>query len=70
MDQSTERLAYSVGDLSEAAQIGRTKAFAEIASGRLRARKIGRRTIVLAEDLADYLAALPEASASEGPAAR
>jgi Helix-turn-helix domain len=56
-----EKLAYQVDELNEILPLGRTKAWEEIAAGRLRARKIGRRTVVLAEDLRDYLASLPEA---------
>ena len=50
-------LAYSIDDLP----IGRTKAYTEIAAGRLRAVKLGQRTLILAGDLKDYLAGLPEA---------
>jgi hypothetical protein len=53
------KLAYSIDEIPAVASIGRTKVFAEIGSGRLKARKIGRRTVVLADDLAEYLAALP-----------
>ena len=33
--------------------------YAEIRDGRLKARKIGRRTIILSEDLRDFLAQAP-----------
>jgi hypothetical protein len=51
-------LAYSIDELP----IGRTKAYAEIAAGRLRAVKSGQRTLILADDLRDYLASLPTAT--------
>jgi len=42
--------------------IGRTKAYEEIAAGRLKARKVGVRTIILAEDAQAWLDSLPELS--------
>jgi hypothetical protein len=44
--------------------IGRTKFYDEIKTGRLRAVKIGARTIVTADDEARWLASLPEVGAS------
>jgi hypothetical protein len=38
---------------------GRTKLYEEIASGRLKARKAGKRTIILSSDLEEYLQNLP-----------
>jgi hypothetical protein len=40
---------------------GKTKIYEEINEGRLRARKLGKKTIVLGEDLRAYLEALPAA---------
>jgi Helix-turn-helix domain len=59
------KLAYSIPDLRDVVGLSKTKAFEEIASGKLRARKIGRRTVVLAEDLVDYLESLPESVQSK-----
>ena len=47
-------MALAIDDLNEAAQLTRTRAFQEIAAGRLRAKKAGRRTLVLVEDLQEY----------------
>ncbi len=52
-------LAHSPRDAAKAANIGPTKLYAEIKDGRLKARKIGRRTIILDEDLRAYLRSLP-----------
>jgi hypothetical protein len=52
--------AHSVGEFCNLYGIGRTRAYAEIASGRLKARKVGARTIITAEDARAWLAALPE----------
>ena len=38
---------------------GRTKAYEEIRSGRLRARKMGKRTIITEDDAEDWLQRLP-----------
>jgi excisionase family DNA binding protein len=53
-------LAYSVEGAAAAARLGRTKIFEAIKAGRLRARKDGRRTVILKEDLTAFLRALPE----------
>lgn len=51
--------AYSVEAFCELYHVGRTYAYAEIKAGRLRARKAGRRTIVLAPDAEAWANALP-----------
>jgi hypothetical protein len=52
-------VGYSIQDLVRLARVGRTMVFAEIKVGNLKARKIGRRTIILDEDLRRWLASLP-----------
>lgn len=52
-------LAYPLPTFLELAGIGRTKAYEEINAGRLKVRKNGSRTIVLAQDARDYLNGLP-----------
>ena len=59
-DGNLTKLAYGVQEFGAVAGLGRTKVYAEIAAGRLRAKKAGRRTIILAEDARAYLASLPE----------
>jgi excisionase family DNA binding protein len=39
--------------------VGRTKAYEEIKRGRLRARKIGRRTVIAVDDAEAWLQRLP-----------
>ena len=51
--------AYSITDAVRVSGIGRTKLFAEIAAGRLPARKFGSRTLILATDLQAFLERLP-----------
>ena len=52
-------LAHTIDDITLSAKCGRTTIYAAIKSGGLRARKIGRRTIILDEDLRSWLASLP-----------
>jgi excisionase family DNA binding protein len=52
--------AFSVGDFCRRYDIGRTKTYAEIAAGRLRAVKVGRRTLITRDAAEAWLAALPQ----------
>ena len=51
--------AMSLARFSEDYAIGRTKAYEELRSGRLRARKIGKRTIISHDDAEAWLQRLP-----------
>jgi len=44
------------------AGIGRTKVYEAIATGSLKARKCGKRTLILRDDLRRFLASLPSAA--------
>ncbi|CDX30875.1 Phage excisionase (fragment) [Mesorhizobium sp. ORS 3359] len=57
--------AFSIEAFCEFYGIGRTHAFGEIKAGRLRARKSGRRTIVLRSDAEAWAQALPERTAAD-----
>jgi excisionase family DNA binding protein len=54
----TETVVYAVGEAARVARIGRTSLYEEIATGRLRAVKRGRRTLILAQDLKNWLETL------------
>lgn len=56
---SVPKLAFSIDEAMAATSFGRQALYDDINSGLLIARKRGPRTIILAEDLAAYLAALP-----------
>ena len=56
-----QREGLSVAEACAIAGIGRTKIYEAIASGALKARKFGKRRIILRGDLHTFLAALPEA---------
>ncbi|WP_258608517.1 DNA-binding protein [Mesorhizobium sp. AR10] len=51
---------YTIEAFCAAFGLGRTSAFGEIKGGRLKARKVGRRTIILATDAETWAASLPE----------
>jgi excisionase family DNA binding protein len=54
-----QREGLSIAEACAAAGIGRTKLYEAIADGRLKARKLGKRTLILRDDLRQFLAALP-----------
>jgi Helix-turn-helix domain len=51
--------AMSVAEFCARYGPGRTSAYQEVKSGRLRARKIGKRTIITVDDAEDWLRCLP-----------
>jgi excisionase family DNA binding protein len=59
-------LAYSVPEVCEIANAGRTSIYEAINTGALRAVKRGRRTLILEEDLRQWLQSLPQIKAKAG----
>jgi hypothetical protein len=53
------QLAYRVSDALHVSGLGKTKFYEEIAAGKILARKVGRRTLIDAESLLDYLKSQP-----------
>ena len=53
-------IAYGMSGASAAVDVGPTKLREEIRKRRLRARKLGRKTIITAFDLEDWVARLPD----------
>jgi excisionase family DNA binding protein len=51
-------LAYSIAEACEVARIDRTSIYEAINSGKLIARKNGRRTVILSDDLRRWLQSL------------
>jgi excisionase family DNA binding protein len=54
------QMAYSIQQLGEITGVGRTTIYAAIRNGHLKARKIGRRTVILHDDLHAFLKSLPQ----------
>jgi excisionase family DNA binding protein len=64
VDSIPERLALSILDAARAAGVGRSTIYENINSGQLKARKAGRRTLILREDLQAWLASFPPVKAA------
>jgi hypothetical protein len=58
MKDSYQR-SFSVKSFCERNEVGKTTVYGEINTGRLRARKAGKRTIITDEDEAEWLKNLP-----------
>ena len=56
----TGRAAYSIVEVCARTGLGRDTIYSAIRSGKLTARKVGRRTIVTESDLHRYLETLPK----------
>jgi excisionase family DNA binding protein len=55
-----DQFAYSIEETARITSLGRTALYEEIKAGRLKARKAGRRTIIIADELRAWLASLPQ----------
>ena len=51
----TEQTVYTIPQLQEISKTGRTKLYEEINAGRLKVCKVGRKTLVTADQLRDWL---------------
>ncbi len=58
-DTNQTVMAFSIDEAARRADSCRDKIYGDINAGKLKARKNGRRTIILASDLEAYLNALP-----------
>jgi excisionase family DNA binding protein len=52
-------IAMTIPEAVRASGVGRSTIYAELASGRLVARKLGRRTLVMSSELERWLESLP-----------
>jgi excisionase family DNA binding protein len=59
MGTTIEHEGLSVAEACEVAGIGRSKLYEAIATGSLKARRWGKRTLILRGDLRQFLASLP-----------
>ena len=53
------QIALSIAQSAKRAGVSRSKLYEELSAGRLHARKLGRRTLILAADLSLWLSSLP-----------
>jgi excisionase family DNA binding protein len=59
MNHGSARIAFSVDEAAQQANVCRDKIYQAIRTGELDAKKAGRRTLVMADDLRRYLESLP-----------
>ena len=59
-DAIMEKLAFTIPEAVEAGAGSRTVVYEAINAGTLKAKKRGKRTIILADDLTQYLKSLPD----------
>jgi len=52
------KLAYGFSELPARLSLGRSTLYEEVKAGRLKLTKVGKRSIVLADDLSEFLARL------------
>lgn len=60
MTLQEDKLGYSPEEAAAVMGSGRTNIFRAIKNGSLKARKFGRRTVILRDDLKAFLETLPE----------
>ena len=60
------QMSLSIEEAQAATGIGRTKLYQAINTGALRARKFGKRTIILRNDLETFLSSLEQYPAQQG----
>ena len=58
-DADRSRRAYSIGEFCTRYGLGRSKAYDELRSGRLRGVKVGKRTLIREDDAEAWLLSLP-----------
>jgi excisionase family DNA binding protein len=63
LKQVPGRKAWSIAEAAALSGLSRDFFYGEIRSGRLVARKAGRRTLIIQEDLEKFLAGLPKMGA-------
>ena len=59
MTEEIQKLAFSVDEAAMRSGHGRDKIYDAIRTGRLKAKKVGRRTLIMTDDLRQYLDELP-----------
>jgi len=65
-EASVDQLLYSIGQCCRLAAIGRTKFYELIGSGEIPVRKVGKRTLVAAADLKQWVERIPAVETTSG----
>jgi hypothetical protein len=60
------RVAFSINEFAKSAGFSRDKVYEELRSGRLKAKKAGRRTIITADAARAYIDSLPDLELGAG----
>lgn len=63
-----QKIALTVPEAIEAAPIGRTRLYAALRNGQLKAKKFGKRTLILSEDFQSFLKNLPDYASDKAAA--
>ena len=58
-DKTTGKLLFSVKEFCEIVGIGRTTFYQEVKAGRIKAKKMGRRTLITKSELERFIEELP-----------
>lgn len=58
--KTTTTIYYSISETSRITGLGRTRLYQELNSGRLKAKKLGNRTVISGEAIDLFMAALPD----------
>ena len=70
MPDDTDGESYTVDEFCEVEKIGHTTFYQELNSGRLKAKKIGNRTVILPAERRRWRANLPDYEPKDGANAR
>jgi len=62
MNSSEQTAAFTVVEFLDWARIGRTTFYSQVNEGKIKTRKLGKKTLILREDALAWLNALPEAT--------
>ena len=62
IENAAATIAYTINDAVKASGLSRSRIYEEMRAGRIEARKAGRRTLVVANSLAAFVASLPTIS--------
>jgi excisionase family DNA binding protein len=68
--ESSSRIAFSVDEFAKSAGLGRTQIYKEIASGRLHPLKVGKRTLITANEAQRWLERLATSHAPKSATIR